>query len=109
MDTSLIHITSFNSDGTQTLIETETNKHSSLMELLVAEGYPVAATCGGMALCGTCCIDILESNASLTEAEEDEITMLDSLPSSTDISRLSCQLKLSKTLNGLIFRLNAED
>jgi len=105
----MISLVSKNPDETETLIEIHPDQGSSLMELLVNNNYPVLATCGGMALCGTCCIDIIENSQPLPSPEDDEIIMLDSLPHSNKNSRLSCQLKLTQDLDGLIFRLNSQD
>lgn len=76
----------------------------SLMEALKANEYPIAATCGGMALCATCHVEILEG-PELPEPSDDEAYMLDSLPIITDSSRLSCQIRLSPELEGMVLRL----
>jgi ferredoxin, 2Fe-2S len=76
----------------------------SLMEALKASEYPIAATCGGMALCATCHVEILEG-PELPEPSDDEAYMLDSLPVITDGSRLSCQIRLGPELEGLVLRL----
>ncbi len=80
----------------------------SLMEALKANEYPIAATCGGMALCATCHVEILEG-PELPEPSDDEAYMLDSLPIITDRSRLSCQIRLSPELEGMVLRLVPTD
>ncbi len=76
----------------------------SLMELLKAHEYPIQATCGGMALCATCHVEVLAGPA-LPEPSDDEWAMLDTLPVLHETSRLSCQLRLSERLDGLVVRV----
>ena len=85
-------------------MEAPTDMGLSLMEILKASGYNIAATCGGMALCATCHVEIL-SNHELPEPSDDEAYMLDSLPVVTDTSRLSCQIKVTPALEGLELKL----
>ncbi|TGE14689.1 2Fe-2S iron-sulfur cluster-binding protein [Hymenobacter elongatus] len=76
----------------------------SLMEVLKASGYDIQATCGGMALCGTCHVEVLAGPA-LDEPSDDELAMLESLPIMTQGSRLSCQIRITNRLDGLVVRL----
>lgn len=93
-----IHVT--DTDGSQHELSFEENPSGNLMEVLTQHRMDVAAICGGMAGCGTCHITFLEGGQGLDEMEEDEEFMLDSLPNLTDDSRLSCQLRLTKALDG---------
>ena len=81
----------------------------SLMEFLKASEYDILATCGGMALCATCCVDVLKGEERLHEMSDDEYAMLDTLPDLLPNSRLSCQLQLSNDMDGLSVRLHAQD
>lgn len=90
--------------GQRQPLELPTDMGLSLMEALKANEYPIAATCGGMALCATCHVEILEG-PELPEPSDDEAYMLDSLPVITDGSRLSCQIRLSPALEGMVLRL----
>ena len=76
----------------------------SLMEVLKASDYDIQATCGGMALCGTCHIEVL-AGPLLDEPSDEEMYMLESLPILTNGSRLSCQVKITHRLDGLVLRL----
>lgn len=78
----------------------------SLMEFLKASEYDILATCGGMALCATCCVDILEGEEKLNEMSDDEYAMLDTLPDLLPNSRLACQLQLNNTMDGLRLKLH---
>ena len=77
----------------------------SLMEFLKGNEYDILATCGGMALCATCHVEILSKTEDLPDIIEEEYAMLDTLPNITDTSRLSCQLKLNPALNGIKVRI----
>ena len=81
----------------------------SLMEFLKASEYDILATCGGMALCATCCVDVLAGEENLNEMTDDEYAMLDTLPDVLPNSRLACQLQLSAQMEGLSVRLHAMD
>ena len=94
-------------DGRRQPLEMPTDMGLSLMEVLKASGYPIAATCGGMALCATCHVQILEG-PELPEPSDDEAYMLDNLPVVTDGSRLSCQIRLSPALDGMVVRVMGE-
>ncbi|GEO02567.1 ferredoxin [Adhaeribacter aerolatus] len=94
--------------GDKTPVDAPTDMGLSLMEVLKASGYPIAATCGGMALCATCHIEVL-SDHELPPPSDDEGYMLDSLPAVTDNSRLSCQVRLTPELDELVVKLGAGD
>ena len=76
----------------------------SLMELLKADGYAIQATCGGMALCATCHVEVL-AGPPLPDPGDDELDMLETLPVVHQGSRLSCQIRLHPNLDGLVVRL----
>jgi ferredoxin, 2Fe-2S len=77
----------------------------SLMEFLKGNDYDIPATCGGMALCATCHVEVLEGYDRLGEIGDDEHAMLDTLPNITPTSRLSCQIRLSGAIDGLAVRI----
>lgn len=71
----------------------------NLMEFLNANEYEkIEGTCGGMALCATCHVRVLEVSPELPEQSDDEYDILESLPVLFDNSRLSCQIKLNENL-----------
>lgn len=109
MDNSLITIFVEQEDGQVVPLEAPVDMGLSLMELLKANEYDVLATCGGMALCATCCVDVLEGETALPEMSDDEYAMLDTLPDLLPNSRLACQLKLSPQMDRLKVRLHATD
>jgi ferredoxin, 2Fe-2S len=100
-----INIRVKNSDDSETILTAPTDMGLSLMELLKGSDYEILATCGGLALCATCHVEVLSGFERLKEISDDEYAMLDTLPNITGTSRLSCQLKLSDEMNGLTVRI----
>ncbi|WP_339922529.1 2Fe-2S iron-sulfur cluster-binding protein [uncultured Cyclobacterium sp.] len=95
--------------GNRQSIEAPDDMGLSLMEILKASEYPVLATCGGMALCATCHIEVLEGKESLGEASDVELDQLESLPEYFPTSRLACQIRISEELEGAVVKLRGED
>ena len=104
-----INITVEDRAGNKTELVAPTDMGLSLMEFLKASEYDILATCGGMALCATCCVDVMEGEENLNEMSDDEYSMLDTLPDLLPNSRLSCQIQLSPAMEGLNVRLHAGD
>ena len=71
--------------------------------------YVCAAACGGELACSTCHV-ILEEDVYelLGEVEEEEEDMLDLAFGLTDTSRLCCQIKATKELDGMVLTLPEE-
>lgn len=95
--------------GERRSIEIPTDIQLSLMEVLKASEYPIQATCGGMALCATCHVEVVEGDDSYKEATDLEWDMLDTLPEITDASRLSCQMPIEEGMDGLVVRILASE
>ena len=72
----------------------------NLMELAKANDLPVEGTCGGMALCASCHMYI-ESDHQLPPPSYDEVVMLDQAFYVESNSRLGCQIRINKQLDGL--------
>jgi ferredoxin len=77
----------------------------NLMEVLKASGLPVMATCGGMALCATCRVKVAGGGERLAVPADAGQDVLDTLPFSEDIIRLSCQLPVDERMNDCRFHL----
>ncbi|MEJ7643647.1 MAG: 2Fe-2S iron-sulfur cluster-binding protein [Chryseolinea sp.] len=92
-------------DGAVQLVEVPDGISLSLMEVLKASDYPIPATCGGMALCATCHVEVTKGWERLEEAKDMELDMIDTLPSSTDRSRLACQIRVSDAIEGAEFQV----
>ncbi len=109
MENNLARIIVEDREGNRREMEIPTDISMNLMEVLKGEGYPILATCGGMALCATCHVQVLEGFNQLGEPNPDEADMLDTLPYLTATSRLSCQIKVQKLNDGMIFKVLGED
>ena len=81
-----------------------TDINLNLMELIKLHELPVEGTCGGMAMCASCQIYVLNNVVSL-EKSDDEQAMLDEAWHVQDNSRLACQIPISKEINGLKIEL----
>jgi ferredoxin len=89
-------------------IEVPEGINLNLMEVLKASEYAIQATCGGMALCATCHVEVKEGLEQLPEKNDAELDMLDTLPSISDNSRLACQIKISSLLQNCFIKLAPE-
>lgn len=96
-------------EGNRQDIEAPDDMGLSLMEVLKASEYPVLATCGGMALCATCHIEVLAGKTSLGVATDVELDQLEALPEFFPTSRLACQIRISEELDGAVIKLRGED
>ncbi|GAB2615162.1 2Fe-2S iron-sulfur cluster-binding protein [Belliella aquatica] len=96
-------------DGNRQSIEAPDDMGLSLMEILKASEYPVLATCGGMALCATCHVEVMEGQDQLGEATDVELDQLENLPEYFPTSRLACQVRISPLLEGAVIKLRGED
>jgi ferredoxin len=103
----MIDITIEDNEGGRRVLEVPEDMGLNLMEVLKAYEYDIQATCGGMALCATCHIEILEGADKLPDINDNEIATLDTLPDADRNSRLACQLRPDAKMNGLVLRLKA--
>ena len=79
----------------------------SLMEGAVKHLVPgIDADCGGACACATCQVYVApEWMAKLPPKSDMEETMLDFAPDVTSESRLSCQLRMTAALDGIVLKL----
>lgn len=105
----MIHITIEDRKGDRQDLEIPEGINLSLMELLKASEYRILATCGGMALCATCHVEVLEGGEGLPPLSDAELDMLDTLPDAGSGSRLACQLRLSEAMEGAVFKIRGEE
>ena len=96
------------SSGKRRTIEVPEEINLSLMEVLRASDYPVEATCGGMALCATCYVEVLHGIEQLGDRTEPELDMLDTLPNANGKSRLACQIKIDQRMQNVLLRIKTE-
>lgn len=103
-----IKITVIDKQGEKKDLYAPSDMGLSLMEFLKANGYPILATCGGMALCATCHVEVMCNYEHLPPPSDDEWNMLDTLPQVFPTSRLSCQIKLTEDTPDLEVKLRGE-
>jgi 2Fe-2S ferredoxin len=97
-----------NPDNTITTLDAPTDMGLSLMEFLKGNDYDILATCGGMALCATCHVEVISGFENLPGITDDEYAMLDTLPNITSTSRLSCQLRLVDQIDNITVKIMGE-
>jgi len=105
----MINITVEDRNGETQTIEVPTDINLSLMEVLKASDYQILATCGGMALCATCHVQVKEGLDNLPEPSNDEMDMLDTLPDAGFDSRLACQIRISDDIDGLSVKIRGDE
>ncbi len=99
-------ITLIQKDGTPRQIEAE--EGWSLMEITRdADVEEIEGVCGGSMACATCHMYIHPDWVARVEAQDNEKSdeeedMLDMATDITDTSRLGCQIRMSKELDGLV-------
>lgn len=73
-----------------------------VMEIIRDYGLPIKAECGGACACATCHVYVDEAWLNKIPAmREDEQDMLDSAFDVKENSRLSCQLIMDESMDGL--------
>jgi ferredoxin, 2Fe-2S len=100
-------ITYIEHDGTVHTVEAEVG--ATVMETALKHGVTgIVAECGGGCTCATCMVYVdeawMEKTGARTDEEEDQLDMaFDVRPN----SRLSCQIKVTEALDGLVVRTPA--
>lgn len=81
----------------------------TVMELAMANDIPqVLADCGGAMSCATCHVYVAPDWLRVTGgAEGDEVDMLEMALDPNETSRLSCQIRLTDAMDGLVINLPA--
>jgi 2Fe-2S ferredoxin len=105
----MITLTIEDRNGEKNEVEIPEGINLSLMEVLKASDYNILATCGGMALCATCHVQVLKGEDNLSQASDMELDMLDTLPNATPESRLACQLRITEEMQGCAFKILGEE
>ena len=78
----------------------------TLLEVGQDNGQPLEGTCEGQMACSTCHVIVASEHfARLPKASEDEEDMLDFAAATTRTSRLSCQITLDASLDGISVRI----
>lgn len=98
-------VTFITHDGTAQDVEVENG--STVMEAAIKNSVPgIEAECGGACACATCHVYVDEAwTQKVGEPEVMEEDMLDFAWEMQPNSRLSCQIKITEELDGLIVRV----
>lgn len=104
----MITLTIEDRDGSRRPVEIPEDINLSLMEVLKASEHHILATCGGMALCATCHVQVVEGPEQYFHPNDTELDLLDTLPDAGPDSRLACQLRIKDDMDGMVFRIRGE-
>ena len=98
----MLRITYIAFDGSRT--EVEAASGVSVMQAAVKNNVPgIVAECGGACVCATCHVKVApEWLGKLPQPQQSEKDMLEFAIDPADNSRLSCQIKLTDELDGLV-------
>lgn len=101
-------VTFIDPDGTRRTVEAEVG--STVMEAAIRNDVPgIEAECGGACACSTCHVYVDDGWKALTgEPSPMEEDMLDFAIDVRPNSRLSCQMKVTEELNGLVVTVPKE-
>ncbi|KAF2793829.1 ferredoxin [Melanomma pulvis-pyrius CBS 109.77] len=97
-------ITFIDKDGDAHVIEVADG--DNLLDIAMANDIEMEGACGGSCACSTCHVIVQSDHYDvMDEPDDDENDMLDQAFGLTETSRLGCQVKMSKELDGLVVRL----
>ncbi len=89
-------------------VTAEAGPGDNLLRVAQSAGLPLEGTCEGQMACSTCHVIVApEWFDRLAPASEEEEDMLDLAAGVARTSRLSCQIDLDETLDGLTVRIPA--
>jgi len=79
----------------------------NLLDIAQANDLEMEGACGGSCACSTCHVIVADQEAydKMEEPDDDENDMLDLAFGLTETSRLGCQVRMSKALDGLVVKL----
>lgn len=101
----MVKITFIEASGEEHVVEAKPGH--SVMEAAVWEDVPgIEAVCGGACMCATCHVYIDEAwREGLQVQSAEELGLLEDHEDRSDRSRLSCQIKVTQSLDGLVVQL----
>ncbi|PFH55767.1 hypothetical protein XA68_17651 [Ophiocordyceps unilateralis] len=79
----------------------------NLLDIAQANDLEMEGACGGSCACSTCHVIVADGSYydKMPEPDDDENDMLDLAFGLTETSRLGCQIKMTKELDGLVVKL----
>ncbi|KAF2436846.1 ferredoxin [Tothia fuscella] len=98
-------ITFIDKDGDEHTFEVADG--DNLLDIAQANDLEMEGACGGSCACSTCHVIVRDESYydKMDEPDDDENDMLDLAFGLTETSRLGCQVKMSKELDGLVVKL----
>lgn len=101
-----LKVTFITKDGSQKTFEVA--EGDNILDIAQAYNLDMEGACGGSCACSTCHIIVdPEYYDAIPEPDDDENDMLDLAFGLTETSRLGCQVKMSKELDGIRIALPA--
>lgn len=101
-----LHVVYISPDGEQKTVEAAAG--DNLMDIAQANGVEMEGACGGSCACSTCHVIVdPKFYDKLPEPDDEENDMLDLAFGLTETSRLACQLKMDKSIDGIRVALPA--
>ncbi|KKA27753.1 hypothetical protein TD95_001282 [Thielaviopsis punctulata] len=100
-----LHITFVDKDGVEHAFEVA--EGDNLLDIAQANDLEMEGACGGSCACSTCHVIVTDEAFydNMPEPDDDENDMLDLAFGLTETSRLGCQVKMTKALDGLKVKL----
>jgi ferredoxin, 2Fe-2S len=104
----LVKITYIDSDGTARTVDADVG--ATVMETAIRNDVPgIVAECGGACACATCHVHVSEEwKARVGDPSPMEEDMLDFAFDVRPTSRLSCQIRVTPELDGLVLHVPKE-
>jgi ferredoxin, 2Fe-2S len=79
------------------------SQNDNLLTILVSHGVPIAQSCGGDGVCGTCSIEIVGEGIPEESAYEKKLKRLQKVPPQ---QRISCLIKVPKSSKTWVLHCN---
>lgn len=97
------------SEGAEYIITTYQNEYRSLMQLIRDNSFlEDFGECGGVGRCCTCVVEIISKDIPLTPFEGNERTTIQKHDFDDERFRLSCQIMIDKSIDGLVVKVYQE-
>lgn len=100
-----LYVTFIDKDGAEHKFAV--SEGDNLLDIAQANDLEMEGACGGSCACSTCHVIVMDEAYydKIPEPEDDENDMLDLAFGLTETSRLGCQVKMTKELDGLVVKL----